>query len=118
MSEPRYPSAPQEGPQSLGPSTCPPVADLIQYSLGQAPPEERRRIEVHQKNCAGCRGWIAKASRYRVEPEQQSPLNLSFAMNLAALPAAARAAAPDSRKWQRQALDELEKRLRQLEEEQ
>src|SRR3974390_3553402 len=51
-------------------STCPCVADLIDYALGKSGGDERRRIDDHlnQESCSVCRGGGEKAACFRAEP--------------------------------------------------
>ena len=65
MADQHFASPPPLGSSPLGTTGCPPVADLIDYALGQITPDERRRIENHLNgaNCPQCRGWIEKRIR-------------------------------------------------------
>lgn len=76
-------------------AACPCVADLLDYALGSAGPDERQRVETHIQgtSCSYCRSWIARAG----EP--------------------AKGEAATAAKWQRRpAFDDLEHRLAELEE--
>ena len=97
MAEPRFASAPEPGPKGAGAGGCPCVADLIQYALGQISGAERQRIDAHQASCGWCRGWLAKANRYRAEglPGPFNPVlspPAGAVLRSAFLPAAAEAA--------------------------
>jgi predicted anti-sigma-YlaC factor YlaD len=82
---------------------CPLVADLIDYALGHAAPEDRHRIDDHLNNghCKDCRRWIDQAGSYR-STSLSNPANAPTKL--------------DTAQWQRQAFLDLEKRLRGLEE--
>lgn len=86
-------SSPSGPPVKTG--ACPCVADLLDYALGAGSAADRQRVEAHLQGtgCGYCRAWIAKAG--------DAPK--------------AEAAAPG--KWhRREAFDELQRRLEQLEE--
>lgn len=103
---------------SVGTDACPRVADLITYALGQCAADERQRVESHLQdgNCCQCRGWVEQAMRFRTDAWP----------DLAALPARSTTShptndqtpIPPSSKWQRQAFQDLEERLRALDENQ
>jgi hypothetical protein len=103
---------------------CPPVADLIQYALGQASADERRRIETHlrDEDCSPCRSWIEKAGALRTElwpdAKNKPPSSPIFAASAAFSPPPATALPPvlDSTRWQQDAFRDLECRLRLLDE--
>jgi hypothetical protein len=76
---------------------CPSVADLVDYALGNAPSDDRQRIDSHLQNtsCGYCRSWIAKATAKDSPPPDALPI---------------------SAKWSRQAaFRDLERRLELLE---
>ena len=91
------------GRPPLKAADCPLVADLIDYALGHAAPEDRQRIDDHlaDGHCKPCRRWIDQAGSYRNTALANSP---SVPTKL------------DGAQWQRQAFHDLEKRLRGLEE--
>lgn len=98
--------------------TCPRVADLIDYALGQLSGDDRRRIEEHVQHdgCSLCRSWVEKASRFGPEPMPNGSLTPIPASARAALPSVSdQTPIPPSAKFQRQALADLEERLRALE---
>ncbi|HEV3256090.1 MAG TPA: hypothetical protein VG013_04360 [Gemmataceae bacterium] len=123
MADRRFVSPPPSGQSTLGTSSCPRVADLINYALGQATSSDRQRIEghLHDMDCSHCRRWIEKAGRFRDEP---CPGAASPPVRLAAGPVPCASAArptgdqtpmPESPKWQRAAFQELQQRLKLLE---
>jgi len=96
-------------PTGLKANDCPCVADLIDFAEGRIAPADRRRVEAHlaSTNCTSCRSWITKAA----------------GPPAAAEPTPFRAAAPQAKQrgadeaaWRQQAFGDLERRLRQLEE--
>src|SRR5262249_5169447 len=107
-------------PSAVG-TSCPPVADLIHYALGQASSDERRCIEghLHGENCSQCRSWGEKTPRSRGElrPTLLSRSDLPSTLRIASFPSVSDPTPiPPSSKWQRAAFRELEQRLRLLEE--
>src|SRR5262245_26847207 len=123
MADMRSVSSAVSGQISVGTGPCPLVADLITYALGQCGNEERQRVEAHLKetDCSQCRGWLDKAARYRSDAWPAEPAALTPAAPLLRSPPASTAnqtPIPPSSKWQRQAFQDLEERLRQLEENQ
>jgi hypothetical protein len=102
--------------------TCPRVADLIHYALGQAHGEDRRRVESHLQAgaCSRCQHWFEQAAHFRQEPMLDAARMSHRLANLPAAPPPSNPAdqtpIPESSRWQRQAFRELEQRLRMLEE--
>jgi hypothetical protein len=121
MAEPQFVSQPMAGMPAVGTDTCPRVADLIHYALGQGGSEDRRRIEAHlqQSGCPWCRGWIDGAARHR---DESLPANPGLSLGIFAHPPSPPPPVsnptpiPESAKWQRQAFAELQRRLEMLEE--
>lgn len=100
-----------------GTQTCPRVADLIDYALGQSSGDERRQVEEHlnREDCNLCRGWVEKASRFGPEPMPNGSLTPVPAAASRSLPSVSDPTPiPPSAKFQRQALADLEERLRAL----
>jgi hypothetical protein len=120
---------------------CPRVAELIDYALGQGSNDDRQRVEAHLKgdDCTVCRSWVEKANGFRAEPNpnQCSPhvpgeevvtrgvtntlANGSLTPSPSPVPPSSPSVndptpIPPSSKFQRQALRDLEERLRLLEE--
>jgi anti-sigma factor RsiW len=120
MTDPLFVSRPDGPPPALGASGCPPVADLILYALGQAPPEDRQRVERHlrQGDCRHCRGWLEQAARLQAETASESRTRAKSFVHFRALPSSrARAVsgpAPESTHRQQEALRDLEQRLCRL----
>jgi hypothetical protein len=106
----------------VGTDNCPRVADLIDYALGQASSDDRQRVEAHLQNedCSICRSWVEKAARLRAEPWPNgslTPTPVALSLPAAASPPVnSPTPIPPSSKFQRQALADLEERLRALEE--
>jgi hypothetical protein len=97
--------------------TCPRVADLIDYALGQLSGDERRLVEehLHREDCSACRGWVEKASRFGPEPMPNGSMTPVPAAAARSLPSVSDPTPiPPSAKFQRQALNDLEERLRAL----
>lgn len=114
MADPQMRSPSFQVVAKVGTSACPSVADLINYGLGEAAIPDRQRIEahLHAANCKQCRSWIDQAAGLRASPKNKnaawnslSPSSLSDATP-----------PPENPQWQRQAFDELERRLRLVEE--
>lgn len=120
MADARSLSPAVSGQTSVGTGTCPRVADLITYALGQCGSDDRQRVEAHlqETQCALCRGWLDKAARFRTDawPDMMTPPALQFCSS--SPPAADQTPIPPSSKWQRQAFQDLEDRLRLLDENQ
>lgn len=118
MADARSVSPAISGQTSVGTDCCPRVADLITYALGQCGSDDRQRVEAHLKeaDCGLCRGWLEKAARFRTDawPDLAAltpdPLPRSSPADQTPI--------PTSSKWQRQAFQDLEERLRLLEENQ
>jgi hypothetical protein len=103
----------------LATSSCPSVADLIDFALGQTSPPLSGQVRNHLlvDNCNHCRAWIEQAARRRPGPAIDwnqftiGPLGTSPSPSVPDP-----TPVPESAKWQRQAIRDLEKRLRLLEE--
>src|SRR5690242_7072944 len=118
MANRHFIAPPPCGPSALGTGSCPPVADLIHYALGQAPPDDRRLIESHlgAGDCGHCRRWIDLASRYRAEAGPEALKKNLPPAALRSPPAPSDPTpVPHSATWEREALRELEQRLGQVE---
>lgn len=100
-------------------STCPHVADLIDFSLGQAAPEIEPQIRHHllAENCSSCRNWVDQAARHRGRsPIDWTKVTLSaLALPASSPPTSDPTPVPENAKWQRQAFRALEKQLTMLE---
>jgi hypothetical protein len=117
MADRRTMSSPAAQTMTGTTQTCPRVADLIDYALGQLGGEERRQIEEHlnHEDCSACRGWVEKASRFGPEPMPNGSMTPVPAAAARALPSVSDPTPiPPSAKFQRQALADLEERLRAL----
>lgn len=123
MPDPRIAPPVAGGPLPVKSAGCPAVADLLNYALGHSASDDRQRIEthLHQSNCCDCRRWIDNATRQR---SGQTPVDLGKIRHLAGFPPPQaspphpmdQTPIPESSKWQRQAFQELERRLHLLEE--
>lgn len=118
----RYSAAPPVAEAApVGSASCPRVADLINYALGQAASDDRQRVEAHlNEDCNHCRGWVEKASRFRTEPwpnatgkDLDPPESLDSPTSCSP---SDQTPIPASSIWQKQAFRDLEQRLRLLEE--
>jgi predicted anti-sigma-YlaC factor YlaD len=114
MSEPQMRSPSFQVVAKVGISACPGVAELIDYALGRAAVADRQRIEAHLQaaGCKHCRSWIDQAAGLRGSPKSKAaaPQPLASPSLTDSTPL------PDNPQWQRQAFDELERRLRLVEE--
>src|ERR1051325_6817976 len=92
-------------PSSAKAAECPCVADLIDFAEGRMDTVARQRVEahLHSTNCGYCQGWIAKVG----------PVPAAPAFRSASPPADPPPA--DVAQWQRQAMADLERRLKELE---
>jgi hypothetical protein len=118
MADPRIESSAASGKAPPTTSSCPRVADLIHYALGQIHGDDRRRVENHLQagTCSRCQHWFEQAMQFRQEPRPDAP---RISSHLAAPPSSNpsdQTPIPESSRWQRQAFRELEQRLRRLEE--
>ena len=88
-------------------SSCPPIADLIDFALGQATPEMEAQLRHHllSADCTFCRQWVDQAVRHRGRPAIDwtkaglSALPLPTSSPLTSDPTPV----PENAKWQRQA---------------
>lgn len=120
------PFAPNPKPPQAGPAGCPQVADLILYALGQASPDDRRRVEAHlsDSHCRDCRRWVDSAARLKAEAwdEAQTPTPTGKDEGPSRAAQAAGFSSPrprgksmaDDVHWQQVAFRDLERRLQQL----
>ena len=123
MADQRF-ASPPSGTTGVGTTSCPPVGDLITYALGQLTGDARRHVESHLQagGCRHCRGWVEKAARtnneMHMDLSDKPPPSLPAAARRGPLspPSAAFTPLPANAKWRREAFRELERRLRQLEE--
>lgn len=100
-------------------SSCPQVADIIDFALGQATPEMEPQLRHHllDESCYTCRNWVDQAARHRGRPPfDWTKVSLS-AVSLPLSPPTSSdpTPVPENAKWQRQAFRDLEKRLSMLE---
>jgi hypothetical protein len=121
MADPQIESGAASGQAPPATQTCPRVADLIQYALGRAHGEDRRRVERHLQagTCSRCQHWFEQASHFRQEPLLDATRMSQPLANRPASPPpnqADQTPIPESSRWQRQAFRDLEQRLRSLEE--
>ncbi len=123
MPKPRF-ASPLPAATSETTTTCPGLADLIDYALGRATPLERQRIEDHLqlRSCSHCQAWVEQAARFRQEPNVGEKNLASGPAKRPAFPSSLpsvsdRTPVPENAKWQGQVFRDLEKRLRLLEEE-
>lgn len=95
-------------------AACPLVAELISYGLGEASPEERRRVEDHLRsdNCDACRRWTDRAATLRDDPWPQQKRKKSATAG----PDPHRRAAAVEQLTEQTAFSNLSERLRRLEE--
>ncbi len=103
-------------------TSCPSVADLINFALGQISSEDRLRVETHlgEASCSCCRSWIDKAAQHRAEPmpglADQDSLVGPLHNHVSPPPVSDQTPIPPSYKWQQAAFRDLEDRLRKLDE--
>jgi hypothetical protein len=101
-------------------STCPQVADLIDFALGQSAPEQEQQFRHHllAENCSSCRSWVDQVASHRGEPSiDWSKMTWAPLASLSSPPPTSDPTpVPENAKWQRQAFRDLEKRLSMLEE--
>jgi len=107
-------------PPPLKTSTCPLVADLIDFARGQTATEIDQQVRHHllTANCSFCRSWVDQAARQSGSPPidwtkwtMTAPASLSSPP-----PTSDPTPVPENAKWQRHAFRELEGRLALLEE--
>ncbi len=100
-------------------STCPQVADLIDFALGQTATEIEQQVRRHllTENCISCRSWVDQAARHGGNPPidwtkwtMTPPASLSSPP-----PTPDPTPVPENAKWQRRAFRDLESRLGLLE---
>ncbi len=120
MADQTIASPPAAGTARVGTDDCPHVADLINYALGRCLNDERRRVEAHlnKGECGSCRSWVDKASSLREETSLELD-GVSFSLrNLPPSPAPTsdRTPIPSSSQWQKRVFQDLDARLRRLEE--
>jgi hypothetical protein len=104
---------------SANATTCPYVADLIEFVVGQSAKDLEEQIRYHlvADNCSSCRSWVDQANRYRDKPPiDWSKMSLTAIPLQSALPSSSDPTpVPENAKWQRQAFRDLERRLALLE---
>jgi hypothetical protein len=118
MAEPQMRSSSYQVVSKVGTSVCPSVGDLINFALGHAAAADRQRVEAHLQaaSCKQCRSWIDRAAGLRADGRSLEKYKASGPASLSPLSPSDSTPLPDNPKWQRQALDELERRLAMLEE--
>ncbi len=101
-------------------SSCPHVADLIDFALGQAASDQEQQLRQHllAENCSSCRSWVEQAAQHRGRPpiDWSKMTVASFTSLSSSPPTSDPTPVPENAKWQRQAFRDLEKRLGLVEE--
>lgn len=115
MAEPQMRSPSYQVVSKVGTSACPSVADLINYALGHAGGQDRQRVEahLHAASCKQCRSWIDQAARLQADGRSTAKPKDVLTASLAPTDPPP---LPENPQWQRQAFDDLERRLNKLEE--
>jgi hypothetical protein len=107
-------------PSPLKTSTCPQVADLIDFALGQTAGEVEQQVRHHllTENCMSCRSWVDQAVRHRGSPPiDWTKWTTAMPASLTSPPPTSDPTpVPENAKWQRRAFRDLESRLGFLEE--
>ncbi len=112
MADPQPPSPTTSGQTVSGVLTCPRVAELIHYALGQIHGDDRQRVRDHLRDgsCGRCHRWFERAKQFRENPwiddaEDRPSPGVSDPTPI-----------PESARWQRQEFARLRRLLEALEE--